>query len=52
MSILIFVEGSNGELKKSSKEAISYAFEAGKSRGDSEIVAVVFGVYDKQELEN
>ncbi|MCK5368271.1 MAG: electron transfer flavoprotein subunit alpha/FixB family protein [Cyclobacteriaceae bacterium] len=52
MSILVFVEGSDGELKKSSKEAISYAFEAGKSSGDSEIVAVVFGNYDQQELEN
>jgi electron transfer flavoprotein alpha subunit len=52
MSILVFVEGSDGELKKSSKEAISYAFETGKSSGDSEIVAVVFGNYDQQELEN
>ncbi len=52
MSILVFVEGSDGELKKSSKEAVSYALEAGKSSGDSEIVAVVFGNYDQQELEN
>lgn len=52
MSIVVFVEGSEGELKKSSKEAISYAAEAGKIIGDASIVAVVFGSYDNADLEN
>lgn len=52
MSILVFVEGSAGEIKKSSKEAINYAVETGKIIGDSEIVALVLGNYGDQVLEN
>lgn len=52
MSILVFVEGAEGELKKSSKEAISYAAEAGKIIGDDTIVAVVLGNYGDADLEN
>lgn len=52
MSILVFVEGSEGELKKSSKEAISYAAEAGKIMGDDVVVAVVLGNYGESDLEN
>ena len=52
MSIFVFVEGSEGELKKSSKEGISYAAETGKIIGDNEIVAVVLGNYGDSDLEN
>ncbi len=52
MSIVVFVEGSESELKKSSKEAISYAAEAGKIIGDAAIVAVVLGSYEGTALEN
>ena len=52
MSILVFVEGSDGEIKKSSKEAISYAFATGEIIGDSEIVALILGNYEDEDLEN
>lgn len=52
MSIVVFVEGSESELKKSSKEALSYAAEAGKIIGDASIVAVVLGSYEGTDLEN
>lgn len=50
MSILVFVEGASGVIKKSSKEAISYASEAGKIIGDEQIIAVVAGVYNDDLL--
>ncbi len=52
MSILVFIEGSEGVLKKSSKEAISYAAQAGSILNDQEIVAVVLGSYDESILSN
>jgi len=51
MSILVFVEGAEGVIKKSSKEAISYAVEAGKIIGDKDVVATVLGKYRDNELE-
>lgn len=52
MSILVFVEGSERELKKSSKEAVSYAAETGKIIGDDAIIAVALGNFDDAELES
>ena len=52
MSILVFVEGSEGTIKKSSREAISYAAETGKLIGIDEIIAVALGMYSDQELES
>lgn len=52
MSIVVFVEGAEGELKKSSKEALSYASEAGKIIGSDAIVAVVLGSYVDTDLES
>jgi len=52
MSILVFVEGSGSEIKKSSKEAITYAFETGKITGENEVIALVLGNYSNEELEN
>lgn len=50
MSILIYVEGADGELKKSSKEAIAYAAETGKITGDTDIIAVAIGQYQSDSL--
>jgi electron transfer flavoprotein alpha subunit len=50
MSIVVFVEGAGGEIKKSSREAISYAWEAGKILGINEIIAVAPGVYENDVL--
>lgn len=44
MSILVFVEVADGAIKKSSKEAISYAAESAKKLGIDQVVAVTFGV--------
>ena len=52
MSILVFVEGSEGSIKKSSREAVTYAAEVGKLVGIDEIIAVVFGAYGDPELES
>jgi len=51
MSILVFVEGSEGVIKKSSKEAISYGAETAKLIGSSDVIAVVLGNYSDTELE-
>jgi electron transfer flavoprotein alpha subunit len=52
MSILVFVEGSDGKLKKSSREAVSYAFQVGQLINDNEIIAAVFGSYPDEELKS
>ena len=51
MSILVFVEGAEGAIKKASKEAISYALETSKLIDDNEVVAVVMGKYSDESLE-
>lgn len=51
MSILVFVEGTEGKIKKSSKEAISYASAAAQLIGDNQVIAVVLGNYNDDELE-
>jgi electron transfer flavoprotein alpha subunit len=50
MSIIVFVEGVDGEIKKSSKEAISYAWESGNIIGINEIIAIVPGVFEDDVL--
>ena len=52
MSILVFVEGSVGKLKKSSREAVSYAFQMGQLINDTEIIAAVLGTYPEEELQS
>ncbi|MCG8306609.1 MAG: electron transfer flavoprotein subunit alpha/FixB family protein [Cytophagales bacterium] len=52
MSILVFVECADGSIKKSSREAVSYAAEAGNLLGDHEVIAVVLGKYPEEELES
>ncbi|HEY8400857.1 MAG TPA: electron transfer flavoprotein subunit alpha/FixB family protein [Cytophagaceae bacterium] len=51
MSVLVFAEGSEGEIKKSSHEAISYAAEVAK-RNNSTVTAVVIGAYPAAPLES
>jgi electron transfer flavoprotein alpha subunit len=49
MSILVFVEGSEGEVKKSSLEAVSYAAELGKKKGAT-ATAVAIGNFSSDAL--
>ncbi|MBX9852675.1 MAG: electron transfer flavoprotein subunit alpha/FixB family protein [Cytophagaceae bacterium] len=51
MSVLVFVEGVDGEIKKSSFEAISYAAELAKKK-NTHAVAVVIGAYPADALES
>lgn len=51
MAILVFVETAEGEIKKSSAEAISYAASMSGISGDS-VSAVVIDNVDSAELEN
>ena len=48
MAILVFVEGDQGKIKKSSKEAISYA----AAMGDQPVIALAIGNYHTEELES
>lgn len=50
MSVLVFVEGVDGEIKKSSFEAVSYASELAKKK-NTDAVAVVIGSYPANALE-
>lgn len=43
MAILIYIESTKGEIKKSSREAVSWAAAAGAKMGDTSVIAVVPG---------
>src|SRR6187402_1652076 len=51
MSILVFVEGAEGEVKKSSLEAVSYAAELAKKKGVA-ANAVAIGSFTPAALES
>lgn len=51
MSVLVFVDGVDGEIKKSSFEAVSYAAEVAKKKGLS-TTAIAIGVYSNEVLES
>ncbi|HSZ25402.1 MAG TPA: electron transfer flavoprotein subunit alpha/FixB family protein, partial [Cytophagaceae bacterium] len=51
MSILVFVEGAEGEVKKSSFEAVSYAAELARKMGSS-ATAVAIGIFSSSVLES
>ncbi len=51
MSILVFIEGAEGEVKKSSLEAISYAAELAKKKG-AVLNAIAIGSFSPTSLEN
>lgn len=48
MSILVFVEGDQGKIKNTSREAVSYA----AAMGQSPVVALALGSYESTELES
>ncbi len=50
MSVLVFIESTEGVIKKSSLEAVYYAAETAKKLGE-EVTAIAFGQLDKAELE-
>lgn len=49
MAILVFVEGDEGKIKKSSREAVSYA-EALARENSGEVIALALGSFDETEL--
>lgn len=49
MSILVFVEGDQGSIKKSSREAVSYAQAMA---GGAEVIALALGSYQTEELQS
>ncbi len=49
MSVIIFAEGFEGSIKKSSFEAISYGSQVAASTG-GEVIALVLGTYNDAEL--
>lgn len=50
MSVLVFVEEEEGEIKKSGPEAVSYASATGKIIGDDEVIALVMGDISEDKL--
>jgi electron transfer flavoprotein alpha subunit len=49
MSIIIFVEGAEGAIKKSSQEAVSYGAELAKSVGGN-VTAIAIGSFEQEQL--
>ena len=47
MSILVFIESADGEVKITSREAVSYAAELANITGDSEVIALYLGTSAK-----
>lgn len=43
MSILVFIESADGEVKKTSQEAVSYGAALAEKSGDSEVIALSLG---------
>ena len=50
MSILVYVEQAAGKIKKTSLEAVSYAFALVQKTGEGSVVAIALGTIDSQEL--
>jgi len=50
MSILVYVEQAAGKIKKTSLEAVSYAFSLAQKTGEGPVVALALGTIDSQEL--
>lgn len=48
MSVLVFVEGDNGKVRKSSQEAVSYA----AALEQESVIAVALGDFSREELES
>jgi electron transfer flavoprotein alpha subunit len=50
MSILVYIEQAAGKIKKTSLEAVSYAFALAQKTGEGSVVAIALGTIDSQEL--
>ncbi len=50
MSILVYVEQAAGKIKKTSLEAVSYAFALSQKTGEGSVVAIALGTIDTHEL--
>ena len=50
MSIVVYVEQSAGKIKKTSLEAVSYAYALAAKTGEGAVVAVALGTLDSNEL--
>ena len=50
MSILVYVEQAAGKIKKTSLEAVSFAFALAQKTGEGSVVAIALGTIDSQEL--
>jgi electron transfer flavoprotein alpha subunit len=50
MSILVYIEHTEGKVKKSSMEAVSYANKLSLQTGEGDVVAVALGTVDSAEL--
>ena len=51
MSILVFLETTEGNIKKTSLDAVSYASETVKRMGGGAVIAVAIGTISKEEAE-
>lgn len=52
MSILVYIEQSEGKVKKTSLEAVSFAHALAAKTGEGEVVAVALGTIDSAELKS
>ncbi|WP_297334979.1 electron transfer flavoprotein subunit alpha/FixB family protein [Algoriphagus sp.] len=50
MSVLVYIEHAEGQVKKTSLEAVSYAYALAQKTGEGEVVAVALGAIDSSEL--
>ena len=50
MSILVYIEHSEGKVKKTSLEAVSFAHALASQTGEGDVVAVALGTVDSAEL--
>lgn len=50
MSVLVYIEHAEGKVKKTSLEAVSFAFALSQNTGEGEVVAVALGSIDPAEL--
>jgi electron transfer flavoprotein alpha subunit len=50
MAILVYIEQASGKIKKTSLEAVSYAFALAQKTGEGAVIALALGTVEEQEL--
>ena len=50
MAILVYIEQASGKSKKTSLEAVSYAFALAQKTGEGAVIALALGTVEEQEL--